>query len=378
MTERKEILYWLSSVALAGRKVIRTILDNVDPLSDLFELDSQAYALLELPEPLQAELRDPERAEEETRRALERDRDLGIRFVTREDPDWPAKLSLIPDPPLWLHVRGTLPAPSEQTAAIIGSRGADTYGLRMAEFTARELAVRGISVVSGMAEGIDGAAQKEALLAGGKSYAVLGCGVNICYPNANYELFRTLSEGGKGAVISEFAPGTPPSQWHFPDRNRLIAGLSDCLIVVEARGPKSGSQITVGCALDQGKEVFAVPGRLTDPLSRGCNELIRNGASIMSSPDDVLSFLGMQRTGVLPPGKETVSGLLPEEKKVYDLLSSTDPRSLERLQSSSALTPGILMDILLKLELRGLAVRTIGDYYLAAAKRRPRAVPPAP
>ena len=376
MTER-EILYWLSSVACAGRKTIRTLLENADPLSGLFEFDSETLELLQVPEELRSQLKDPEKAADETRRAMKRDRDIGIRFLTFRDPDWPERLSLIPDPPLWLHVRGSVPAAEEQTAAIIGSRGADIYGLRMAEFISRELAVRKISVISGMADGIDGAAQKEAVLAGGKSYAVLGCGVNICYPNTNYELFRTLSEEGHGGIVSEFAPGTPPAQWHFPDRNRLIAGLCDCLIVVEARGAKSGSQITVSCALDQGKEVFAVPGRLTDPLSRGCNDLIRNGANILTSPDDVLSFLGMQRTGMMLPEKEDLSGLFPEEQRVYGCLRAADPRPMEEIVRESGLRPGEVMSILLKLELRGLAVRTAGDYYAAALRRRKKkSLPP--
>ena len=136
MTER-EILYWLSSVACAGRKTIRTLLENADPLSGLFEFDSETLELLQVPEELRSQLRDPEKAADETRRAMKRDRDIGIRFLTFRDPDWPERLSLIPDPPLWLHVRGSVPAAEEQTAAIIGSRGADIYGLRMAEFISR-------------------------------------------------------------------------------------------------------------------------------------------------------------------------------------------------------------------------------------------------
>lgn len=367
MMNERDTLYWLVSAAGAGRKTVRTLLENVQPLSDLFSLGAEDLALLGIPEELQVLLKDPEKAEADTGRCLERDRGLGIRFLTFADPEWPERLARIPDPPLWLYCRGILPDAGEQTAGIIGSRGSTTYGVRMAEFIARELAVRGVSVVSGMAEGIDGSAQKEALLAGGRSYAVLGCGVNICYPNCNYELFRSLSESGKGGIVSEYAPGTPPARWHFPDRNRLIAGLCDCLIVVEARGPKSGSQITVGCALDQGKEVFAVPGRLTDPLSRGCNDLIRNGANILTSPDDVLAFLGMQRTGMMLPDKEDASGLRPEEQQVYGLLG-TEPRSLEDLTVSSGLRAGEVMSILLTLELRGVAVRTAGDRYAAAFK----------
>ena len=368
MMDERNTLYWLVSVAAAGRKTVRTLLENVQPLSDLFSLGQEDLALLGIPEDLRLLLGDPEKAEADAGRSLERDRALGIRFLTFADPEWPERLARIPDPPLWLYCRGSLPGAEEQTAAIIGSRGSTTYGLRMAEFIARELAVRGIAVISGMAEGIDGAAQKEAVLAGGRSYAVLGCGVNICYPNCNYELFRSLSEDGKGGVVSEYPPGTPPARWHFPDRNRLIAGLCDCLIVVEARGPKSGSQITVGCALDQGKEVFAVPGRLTDPLSRGCNDLIRNGANILTTPDDVLAYLGMQRTGMMLPEKENASGLRPEEQRVYDLLG-TEPRSLESLTAASGLLTGEVMSILLTLELRGAAVRTPGDRYAAVLKR---------
>ena len=158
MMDERNTLYWLVSVAAAGRKTVRTLLENVQPLSDLFSLEQEDLALLGIPEDLRLLLGDPEKAEADAGRSLERDRTLGIRFLTFADPEWPERLARIPDPPLWLYCRGSLPGAAEQTAAIIGSRGSTTYGLRMAEFIARELAVRGIAVISGMAEGIDGAA----------------------------------------------------------------------------------------------------------------------------------------------------------------------------------------------------------------------------
>ena len=228
MTER-EILYWLSSVACAGRKTIRTLLENADPLSGLFEFDSETLELLQVPEELRSQLRDPEKAADETRRAMKRDRDIGIRFLTFRDPDWPERLSLIPDPPLWLHVRGSVPAAEEQTAAIIGSRGADIYGLRMAEFISRELAVRKISVISGMADGIDGLTAAEQIKRKHPK-------IKIILTTSAVE--TTWEDKAKAAGIDSF--------WYKEYENESLIDLMDRTMAGESVYPDDPPQVSFG------------------------------------------------------------------------------------------------------------------------------------
>ena len=305
-------------------------------------------------------LEDPEAVFSEAERYLAGLSDQGIRFLTPEHPDWPSRFAALSDPPEWLFVRGSLPPETVPSVSVIGSRNATSYGLRMAEYIAEELGRQGVSVISGLAAGIDCAAQTAAVTAGGRSYGVLGCGVNICYPSENYE----LSEKGQGGIISEFPPDTPPVKMNFPDRNRLIAALGDVLVVVESRGPKSGTQITVGQALDQGKNVFAVPGRITDPLSRGCNELIREGASILTSAGDLLEYIGLKASRCMPDLRKTKRKLGAEERRVLRILKEK-PCFPDVIIRETGLPADRVITLLLDLELNGLVSQTSTNYYTA-------------
>ena len=211
-----------------------------------------------------------------------------IKFISRIDPRFPEKLKNIPNPPFAIYVKGELPGDDSPSVAVIGARLCSEYGRYMARQLGRGLALAGVKVISGMARGIDGVSQKAALCAGGKSYAVVGCGADICYPDENREIYEELSLNG--GIISEYAPGTMPKASFFPMRNRIISALSDIVVVVEAR-LHSGTQITVDTALEQGKEVLAVPGRVTDRLSDGCNRLICQGAGVVLDVDDVIERL---------------------------------------------------------------------------------------
>ena len=205
------------------------------------------------------------------------------------DEDYPQTLFDIPDYPFCLFYKGSLPLPEIPSVAIIGSRSCSEYGIHMAKELGKAIANYGINVISGMARGIDGVSQRAALNAGGSSYGILGSGVDICYPKENQPLYDELIKNG--GVISEYYPKTQPLSINFPQRNRIISGLSDALVVVEAR-KKSGTSITVTMALEQGKDIYAVPGRLTDNLSLGCNNLIKDGAGIILDPDEFAkSFL---------------------------------------------------------------------------------------
>ena len=215
--------------------------------------------------------------------------DMGIRIIPYSDESFPEKLRTIPDPPACLFVKGKLPDNNKPSVSIVGARMCSEYGRYASRQFGLGLAEAGIQIISGMALGVDGISQKAALKAGYPSYAVLGCSPEYCYPDGNRDIYDMLCQNG--GIISEYAPGTPPEARLFPMRNRIISGLSDIVLVIEAR-KKSGTQITVDMALEQGKEIFAVPGRITDRLSDGCNELIRQGAGIALSPEDIISSLG--------------------------------------------------------------------------------------
>lgn len=216
-------------------------------------------------------------------------RSAGIFFCHKQEETFPERLQNIPDPPMGLFYKGTLMR-EQGAVAVIGARECSYYGQAMAKALGEALGQKKIAVVSGMARGIDGIAQAAALAAGGASYGVLGCGVDICYPRSNSKLYDNLIKGG--AILSAYPPGTQAIATNFPPRNRIVSGLADVVVVVEA-GRKSGTLITVDMALEQGKEVWVVPGRMDDRLSIGCNRLISQGAQILW---DISEFIEQMET----------------------------------------------------------------------------------
>ncbi len=228
------------------------------------------------------------RAEFDLQAEYEKSLEKGIRFIPYYSSAFPERLRRISGHPFGIFVRGEVPPDNSPSVALIGARNCSEYGRRVASMLGERLAESGIPVVSGMAFGIDGVAQMACIKAGGLSYGVLGSGVDVCYPEANRELYERLCV--QGGVISEYGPGTMPRACLFPARNRLIAGLSDLVVVVEAR-VRSGTGITVDMALDQGKDVAVIPGRITDPLSEGCIRLWKQGAIPVSSVEDILALL---------------------------------------------------------------------------------------
>lgn len=202
-----------------------------------------------------------------------------IRFIPSGSKEYPDKLKQIPDAPFGIFYSGRLPNPDTPAVAVIGARQCTEYGHYVASQLGAALARAGIQVISGMARGVDSIAQNAAMEAGGETYGVLGCGVDICYPPECNRLYQHLKK--HGGIISEYPPGTEPKAQFFPRRNRIISGLSDAIVVVEAR-EKSGTLITVDMALEQGREVYVIPGRITDPLSVGCNRLMKQGAGVVS------------------------------------------------------------------------------------------------
>lgn len=250
--------------------------------------------------------------------------------------DYPKRLLNIPDPPLMLFYKGRLPKENELSLAIVGARECSSYGEKVAGMFSKELSVEGVQIISGMARGIDGIAQRSAVDVSGSTFGVLGCGVDVVYPKENADIFETILD--KGGLISEFEPGTQPLRRFFPSRNRVISGLSDAVLVVEAR-KRSGTYITVTQALEQGREVYAVPGRITDALSDGCNNLIASGAGIAVSPEDVLREL--RNTSVFRPIYDSYRS---ECREYYEEISQmiddcdyeeTDPDETENKEENS-------------------------------------------
>ncbi len=286
-------------------------------------------------------------------------RTMGIAFVSVEQELYPKRLLSLRDRPYGLFFKGKLPPEDEKTVAIVGARVCTPGGRAMAEAIAGEVARAGGAVVSGAAYGIDGAAQWAALDAGGKSYGILGCGPDICYPSAHRQLFaRLVKEGG---LISEFPPGTKAMPTHFPMRNRIISGLSDAVAVVEAR-KKSGSLITAEFALDQGRLVYAVPGRPDDELSYGCNELISQGAGLILSAESFTEAVFPDYKKRKQKSTANIT-LAPTEKLVYSSLCFHG-KSLWELEENTALSLADLSDGLLSLELKGLAKETEQNFYV--------------
>ena len=277
----------------------------------------------------------------------------GLAWLSRDDPSFPPRLRNIHDPPLGLFVRATRPfVPDERpVAAVVGARACSGYGTSVAHGIARELAAAGVVVVSGLARGIDAAAHRGALEAG-ETIAVLGCGVDRDYPRAHAALAKQIAE--QGFVVSEYAPGVEPAPWRFPARNRIIAGLADVTIVVEAR-ERSGALITADLALDEGREVLAVPGEITSALSRGTNHLLRLGAAPVTCVADVFRALGVE-----PHVKEQAT-VEPRLAVVLALVADA-PASLDELARRSGISPSDLAARITELELTGTIVQSEGLY----------------
>jgi DNA processing protein len=282
----------------------------------------------------------------------------GVRVITFLAEDYPKILLEIPDPPPYLYVRGELRG-NETAVAIVGSRRASSYGLLTTTRMATALAGHGITVVSGMARGVDTAAHRGALAGGGRSVGVLGCGIDVVYPPENRRLFEEMAE--KGAIVSEFPLGTLPLAENFPRRNRIISGISRGVLVVEAM-EKSGSLITAQYALEQGREVFAIPGNINSGASRGTNRLIKEGAKLVECVEDILEELPHRPATAVGAEPAPAFSLTPREAAVYTLLAEA-PRHIDEVIVKSGLTVGDVSAILLALELKGAVMQLPGKVF---------------
>jgi len=282
-------------------------------------------------------------------------------LVAWSDPSYPPRLREIADPPLALAVCGTLPAPDDVSVAVVGMRRASEYGRRVAEELARELAEAGVTVVSGLAAGIDAAAHRGALAAGGRTLAVLGTGIDRVYPAWHAKLARAIA--AQGALVSEFPCGTPPFHFNFPRRNRIISGLTVGTVVVEA-AEQSGSLITARFALEQNRQIYAIPGTLGPAGHRGPHRLIQQGAKLVTCARDVLDDVAPQLTPRLRARRSAAAEatLTASERRILEALGA-EGRHVDEVIRQAGLSAGPALEVLLALELRGLVDQLPGKRF---------------
>ncbi len=364
MGGHREYFYWigLKAVAGVGNVTFRRLLERFDTPEAVFMASPASLTGIQGVTPAVLESLASgawQRFAEGECRRLEAS---SVRLVTYLSQEYPKSLFEISDPPPFLYAKGTMGG-SDLAIAMVGSRRPTASGLTIAGKLAEGLVRNGVTVVSGLARGIDTAAHRGALRGGGRSVGVLGCGVDMVYPPENRPLFEEMA--AQGCLISEFPLGTLPLAENFPRRNRIISGLSRGVLVVEA-AEKSGSLITAQYALEQGRDVYAVPGNITSVTSRGCNLLIKQGAKLVDCVDDILEELPPGRgTEVAGPLFQTGSrsfALTPKEAAIYELLSRS-PLHIDEIISQTELTAGEVSSMLLHLELKGAVTSLPGTHY---------------
>ena len=355
--------YWLAGIPGIGRKTAGRLLYRVQTAEQLYKMPEIEIKDFLKGAQLQAflESRKEWRPEQEYKKL----QDKGIAFYPAQHPLFPGRLREIPDAPAGIFVKGSLPDTDKISVAVIGARRCSEYGRFMARQYGEALAHADIQVISGMASGVDGISQKGAIAAGGTTFAVLGCGVDICYPAENRDLYDSIT--GHGGIISEYFPGTEPRAGLFPLRNRIISGLADAIVVIEAK-EKSGTLITVDMALEQGREVFALPGRTTDTLSRGCNKLIKQGAGMTLSPEELIYEL----TGKEPATKtqSKSSGIFTSKihEQLFSVLDSYPKSTQELLNSLQEIPMQTVIRVLVELCMEGKAAQVTNGYYVRYGK----------
>ncbi len=360
----EDLFYWvaLHLVPGVGSVLIKRLLERFGTPEAVFR--ASVKELLEV-EGLSTKVAEEIRkgpSEEAVKREIALVERTGAKILTLKDEDYPSRLRNIYDPPPLLYLKGELRKGDELAISIVGSRKTTPYGRWVTERISQALARNGLTIVSGMARGVDSVAHWGAISGGGRTIAVLGCGVDVVYPRENRTLYTRIIE--QGAVLSEFPMGSPPEGGHFPKRNRLISGLSLGVVVVEA-GPESGSLITANYALEQGREVFAIPGNVGAGGSRGTNRLIKEGAKLVESSEDILEEILPQwqkerekNEEARPKGPE----LTEEESQIYEVLSET-PLHIDEIIRESRLDPGSVSSLLLILELKGLITQWPGKCF---------------
>ena len=355
MITNRERLILLNLIPEVGSTRLRRLLDAFGDLERVWAASPEALQHVEgigpgLAQRLVEGRRDTARLEQELTTA----RRHGVTVLTLDDPDYPERLRTIPDPPLALYVNGTLSPQDDIAVAVVGSRHASLYGTQCAERLGYALALRGVSVVSGLARGIDAAAHRGALKAPGRTIAVLGSGLAQLYPSEHADLAAQVA--ARGAVISEYPMETLPLPHNFPRRNRIISGLSLGVVVVEASA-RSGALITADCALEQGREVFAVPGPMTSVTSQGTHGLLKQCARLVTSVDDILEELRLREepraASIEARGAAVAAPAVAGcEERILSCVSEREPRDIDVIAAESGLPMPEVSSFLLQLELK--------------------------
>jgi len=357
------MLSWigLSSIPGAGRVTFRRLVRNFGSAARVLAAsEDELREFGGLSEKLAREIRSfpwRERAEAELQQADA----AAVSIITADDPEFPEPLKNTPDPPLFLYIRGSLLPQDVNAIALVGTRTPTYYGMTVSKQMAYDLASKGITVVSGMARGIDTQAHKGALAAKGRTIAVLGCGIDTAYPPENKGLMEEIVRSG--AVLTENPFGTRPESGYFPARNRIISGLSAGTVIIEA-AEDSGSLITADYALKQKRKLFAVPGNVSSQNSRGANNLIKQGARLVETAADVLQGLDLsQRRNAGAAVRRALPSLTDDERSVFDAVSA-EPKHIDAIMAENGGPPGRLGGILTTLELKGLVKQLPGKYFV--------------
>ena len=356
--------YWigLSSIPGVGRTTFRKIVHRFgSPEQLLAATDEELTKSAGLSEKVVKGIHEfPWRAQAE--QEIDRAHDAGVAVITLEDPAYPERLRNTNDPPLYLYAKGDVSVLNGQAVAIVGTRTPTYYGLSVTHRIAYGLASAGLTVVSGMARGIDTRAHKGALAAKGNTVAVLACGIDVAYPPENKGLMEQISDSG--TVVTENPFGTQPESGYFPARNRIISGLSLGTVIIEA-AEDSGSLITAQYALKEGRRLFAVPGNIGTPNSRGTNTLIKEGAVLVEETGDILGALAIQTRPALattPP--RPTARLTAEEEAIFRCISG-EPKHIDRIIVESDTAPGKISGLLITLELKGMVRQLPGKYFVS-------------
>lgn len=367
--------YWLNNIPGIGNAKIRTLLAELDNPYNIFKTDTGSLSGLKILNKKDIENIISESVRNDIFKKYQRELDRGTQFVFPYEEKYPLRLKELYDKPYILYYKGKLPDNNKKNVAIVGSRNCSEYGRHVARELGRVLAAAGCNIISGLANGIDSEAHKGAVYIGGYTCGVLAGGVEHCYPPNNYNLYMDIINSG--GVISEFPGDSVTRPGMFPLRNRIISGMTDAVIVVEA-GKKSGSLITASTALSQNRDVYAVPGRLGDPTGIGCNELIAAGAMVITDYDSILEDLGIHNydckvncdTEIGSEGnfernfKINNIALAKEEKILYSLLLDFNPRSLETLICESSLSSEQVLTNLIGLEIKGIICEISKNFYV--------------
>jgi DNA processing protein len=296
-------------------------------------------------------------------------RKVGGKLVNWKEPDYPQALLQIYDPPVMLYVRGDAQILNSPSLSIVGTRRPTVYGSQMAEKMGRDLAARGLTIVSGLARGIDAIAHQEAIAVGGRAIGVLGTGIDVCYPKENKKLYEKVLE--RGAIVSEFPTGSHPAPENFPVRNRIIAGIPLGVVIVEGK-QYSGSLITARLAMEFGREVFGVPGNVTQEVSFAPNLLIKQGAKLVTNAEDVIEELPTPVRAALVKAEAVeaeqrnlllVDGLSDVQRKLYELLSAEESRHIDDLVDTSGLNSSEVLATLFDLEMKGIVRQLPGKQF---------------